>query len=499
MASFIQKLASQTAIYGLSSIVGRLLNYLLVPLYTRLFLPGEYGVVTELYAYAVFLQVLLTYGTETAFFRFAKDKLENKVFSSILVALTATSAFFVVFVFLFIEPISVFLQYTQHPEYIRWFAIIVAVDTFVSIPFANLRLHEKAFKFVTIKLINIGLNIGLNLFFLIYAPSAYSANPHIWFSAFFNPDFGIEYIFISNLIASLVTFIIFVPDLVLIKWQFDYIVLKSILKYSAPLMLAGMAGMVNESLDRILLKHFLLVPEYALNASDYIMTQIGIYGANYKLSILMTLFIQTFRYAVEPFFFKQAEKSDAKQKYAQLLVYFVLFGLIIFLAITLFLDIVKHFIDVTYHQGLVIVPILLLANLFLGIIFNLSVWYKLTNRTIYGAGLAIFGALITIVANLILIPQIGYLGSAWATFICYASMMIVSYFIGRRFYPINYNIVKILAYSVLAIGLFFADKTIRIDTVWVSYLLKSFFLISFVAIVYVFEIFFPKHQKKLLI
>lgn len=496
MASFIKKLASQTAIYGLSSIVGRLLNYLLVPLYTRLFLPNQYGIVTELYAYTVFLLVLLTYGTETAFFRFAKDKLQNKVFSTILIALFTSSTVFIAVVFLFINPIADFLQYAQHQHYIKWFAVIVAVDAFVSIPFANLRLHDKAVKFVTFKLLNIGLNIGLNLFFLLYCPSAFKANPNAWFSFFYNPNFGIEYIFISNLIASLFTLLIFLPDLLRVKWQFNAALLRQILRYSAPLMLAGLAGMVNESLDRILLKHFLLVPEHVLNAGEYVMAQIGIYGANYKLAILMTLFIQTFRYAVEPFFFKQAQYADAKQKYALVMNYFVVFGLLIFLGITLFIDIVKFFIDVTYHQGLQIVPILLVANLFLGVIFNLSVWYKLTNRTLYGAALALFGAAVTIAFNLMLIPKMGYIGSAWATLICYSGMMVVSYFLGQRFYKINYAVLKLSAYFAFALFLFFADNLLHFSSKWLAYLLKSFFLISFVAIAYFFEIVFPKRQTE---
>ena len=474
----IKKLAEQTAIYGLSSVIGRLLNYLLVPLYTRIFLPEVYGIVTEWYAYVAFLIIIFTYGMETGFFRFAESENNlKKVYGTSILSLFFTSLIFIVLTILFAQPIADLLKYSYHKEYIIWFAIIVGIDAFTAIPFAKLRHQNKAKKFVTIKLLNIGVNIGLNLFFLILCPKVIANNPESVLNYIYSPHIGVGYVFLSNLIASIITLILLSTEIFNVKISFDYPLLKKILMYSFPLLIAGLAGMVNETLDRILLKH--LLPE-----TVNVMEQIGIYGANYKVSILMLIFIQAFRFAAEPFFFSQYKEKNSKQMYADVMKYFVIFSLFIFLGVMMYIDIVKHFIGQQYHSGIKIVPILLLANLFLGIIFNLSIWYKLNNLTRFGAYIAIFGATITVLLNIWLIPKIGYFGSAWATFFCYLSMMIVSFFWGRKYYPVNYNLKRILSYIALALILFFISKYIVVESYVLTLLINTTLLLIFAGVVF---------------
>jgi O-antigen/teichoic acid export membrane protein len=476
MSNPLKKLAGQTAVYGLSSIVGRLLNYLLVPLYTRIFAPEVYGIVTELYAYVTFLLILLTYGLETGFFRFAQDKTNfDKVYTSILTSITVTSTVFIGLLILFLKPIANVMQYGTHPEYILWLGLIVALDAFISIPFAKLRLQNKAWKFAIIRLVNIGINIGLNLFFLVLCPKLLISNPDSIFLKIYSPAIGVGYVFVSNLVANILTFLMLLPEIFNVKLRFDYQLLKQILKYSAPLLIAGFAGMINETLDRVLLKH--LVPD-GLNA----MAQLGIYGANYKLAILMTLFIQMFRYAAEPFFFNNKNESNARELYAKATKYFIIAGLIIFLGVMMYIDVIKYFIDVDYHEGLKVVPVLLLANLFLGIFFNFSIWYKLNDMTKYGAWLAIIGAFITIVLNVILIPAYGYVGSAWATLICYFLMTLLSFYWGQKFYRVPYQIWNALFYFALALVLYFVSVEFKSDNQMIVYIFNSLLLIIFCGI-----------------
>lgn len=474
----LKQLAGQTAIYGLSTILGRLLNYLLVSLHTRIFLPDAFGVITELYAYATFIMILLTYGMETGFFRFSESENDkNKVYTTSLVSVFSTSLLFIFVIFLFAQQIADKLQYSGHKEYIIWFGIIMAADAFSAIPFARLRMLNKAFKFAMLKIAGILIFIAMNLFFLVFCPWAVKNNPQSIFSSIYSPSVGVGYVFIANLISSLFTIIILLPEILNVKIRIDFPLLKKILVYSFPLLVAGLAGMVNETIDRILLKHY-------LPANSDVMGQIGIYGANYKVAMLMTLFVQMFRYAAEPFFFSHAKEKDAKKMYADIMKYFVIFCLLIFLGVTFYIDIVKFFIGENYYSGLKIVPIVLLANMFLGIIINLSIWYKLTNLTRYGALLAIFGAIVTIVLNIWLIPLDhttfgGYMGAAWATFFCYVLMMIVSYFVGRKFYKIKYEIKSILLYMLIAVALYFLSEYLRTDSFWLTIGMNSMLLLIF--------------------
>ena len=473
----LKQLLGQSAIYGLSSVVGRLLNYLLVPLYTRVFSPFEYGEVSVLYAYAALLLVVLTYGMETAYFRFSQTHTPKKAFSTALFSLViSTSAFFFLLA-VALAPISQALSFGHQPAYIQYMGLIVGLDALTAMAFAKLRQEQKAWHFASIRLVNILINIGLNLFFIVYCPHVLSqGSSNALVSAVYNPQLGIAYIFIANLVASAITFVIVLPQLLDVDWRFDRSLWMKMMPYALPLMLAGLAGMVNETLDRVLLNSLL--------PSDVAASEIGLYSAFYKLSIIMTLFVQTFRFAAEPFFFAQATQRDAKAIYAKVMKYFFIVTAFIFLAVTMYYDIVKQFIGSEFHdpRGALIVPILLFANLLLGVYYNLSVWYKLTEKTIYGAWISVFGAGITIVMNVLLIPSLGFVGSAWATLCCYFLMVVCSYFLGRKHYPIAYPLARMATYFVLMMCLYF------ISTAWPMGMgINSLYLLFFVGIAWALE------------
>ena len=475
----LKKLAGQTAIYGLSSIVGRLLNYLLVPLYTRYFSTAEYGEVTTLYAYVAFLVVILTYGMETAFFRFSQNEQDKKsVYSTSLISLLISSAIFIILMFVNADSIAKALNFDGHPEYIQWFALIVGLDAVSSISFAKLREQSKAARFALIRLLNIFINIGLNLFFIIYCPYAIKNNlPSADFvQSIYCQSIGIGYIFISNLVASIVTILLLLPEMLSASWQFNTQLWKKMMVFALPLMVAGLAGITNETIDRILLSHLL--------PSSIAASEVGIYGAYYKLSIIMTLFIQTFRFAAEPFFFAQEKERNAKKVYADVMKYFIIITATIFLGVMIYYDLVQQFIGEEFHdaRGLIIVPVLLLANLFLGIYYNLAVWFKLTEKTKFGAYLAIFGAVITLALNFALIPVLGFEGSAWATLICYFSMAVVSYFLGREHYPIPYDLNRIGVYLGLMLLLFRLSDYVDLG-MWVN----TLYLLVFVGVAFALE------------
>lgn len=441
----LKKLAGQTAIYGGSTIVARLLNYLLVPIHTRIFLPPEYGVVGELYAYVALLIVLLTYGMETAFFRYYDTKATDKerVYGTTLISLVASSLVFVVVMIIMAQPVANLIRYPDNKEYIIWFALIIVFDVVSTVPFAKLRALNRPKMFAFFKIFGIAVCFALNILFLYILPYLYNNNimPGL-VSIIYSPSIGVGYIFIANLASSAVTLLLLFIVLPQNKIIFDKIIWKRMLKYALPLLIFGFAGNINETFDRILLKY--------LSPSDIALSQVGIYSACYKLSLLMTIAIQGFKYAAEPFFFSYAKESDARKVYADVMKYFVIVCSLIFLAVMLYIDIAKYFVGKEYYEGLKIVPILLLANMFLGIFYNLSIWYKLTDKTRFGAYLSIFGAVITIVLNILLIPVLGYMGSAWATFACYGSMMVLSYFIGQKHYHVNYNVSRILTYMFVA-------------------------------------------------
>jgi O-antigen/teichoic acid export membrane protein len=478
----LRQLFGQTAIYGFGTVVPRLLNYLLLtPFFTRIFDLEEYGIITELYAYVVFLMIMLTYGMETGFFRYAQLKKDDrKVFSTSLVSLFVSSLMFMVLVWLFSYHIATKMGYEDHPEYMIWIGIIVGVDAFTAIPFARLRWQNKATKFSLIKIASVLLNIGLNFLFLWIIPNILSGHPYSWLGRIYNPHIGVGYVFLSNIASSLFSLVMLSGTIISDKPAFDLRIWTSLLGYSFPLLVSGLAGTVNEALDRILLRHLLPDPGHALE-------QLGIYGANYKIAVLMTLFVQMFRYASEPFYFSHADKANAKEVYGQVMKYFVIASLMIFLVVNLYLDTFKHFIGSTFHEGLHIVPIVLFANLMLGIFFNLSIWYKLNNMTRYGALITIFGALITFLVNWEFIPKYGYNASAWAHVACYSSMVMVSFWWGRKYYPIRYPLRSIGLYMALTGIIYFISRVVSNAGMNGGTLINSSMLTGFIIIVMMLE------------
>lgn len=463
----IRKLASQTAIYGISSIFGRFLNYLLVPLYTYYFSAAEYGVVSEFYAYAGFFSVLLLFGFETGYFRFRDKESPGRdtAYSTALIFVVLVNLGFFLLIRWLNAPLSAALHYANHPEYVLWFAIILTLDAMTAIPFARLRAENKALRFASIKVAEIMLTILLSLFFIVYCPKALGQNPGSWVSRVYDPAIGVGYIFIANLLASVFKFLLLTPQFKGLAWGFDRQLFGRMLRYSLPMVVIGFAGIVNEMLDRALLKYLLPYDEVTN------LKMLGIYSACYKLSILMSLFIQAFRYAAEPFFFAYAGNSDARKVYADVLKFFVIFCVFIFLMVTLFIDFFKYFIGEEFRAGLEVVPILLLANLCLGIYVNLSIWYKLTDRTVMGAFVSLAGAGLTIVLNIWWIPTLGYVGSAWATLACYGAMVIVSYLLGRKYYPVAYDVKRVIGYTGLGIALYLAHDQLPLDAgrpAWLS-------------------------------
>ena len=462
----LSKLANQTFIYGLSSIIGRLLNYLLVPLYTRCFSPSEYGVVTEIYAYVAFFTIILTYGMETAFFRFSvKEKNNRNVFSTTLISIIFSSIVFVFLMLLNSQQIASLIGYSNNQEYVVWFSIILALDSISAIIFARLRKKNQAVKFALVRIINIAVNIICNIYFILIK------------------GFGIEYIFISNLISSGVMLMCLFPETIRISWKFNFSLWKKMLKYSSPLLIAGLAGVINETLDRALLKQLLPNSKTALY-------ELGLYGGFYKLAMIVTLFVQTFRYAAEPFFFAQSNNKSSKKVYASIMEYFVMFMSVVFLLITTYYEFFVNFLGPTFHdeRGFFVVSILLLANIFLGIYYNLSIWYKLTDKTYFGALFSLVGAVITIVMNLILIPKIGFMGSAITTLACYVVMTITSYFLSKKHYSIPYDLKRLFLYLMLMLILytliFYTSFSIYINTL----LLVGFLLVLIIL---------QKHKKKI--
>ncbi len=480
-----KKLASQTAIYGLPTIIGRLLYAFLTPLYTYNFAPAEFGTMNVMYSYVSFLLIIVTYGMETALFNFSRHESpdgsgKQKVYSTILTSIILSSSVFIAALILFKQPIADLIRHPDHPEYITWFALILGFDAVSAIAFAKLREQNKAKQFAFIKSINIIVYIGLNLFFIVYCPKVAKHPEDLLYplvQKFYDPSVGVGYIFIANLIASGVTLLMQLPSILGSGFSIDRSLLRKILPYSLPLLVAGLAGMTNETLDRILL-------EYLLPA-DIALHQVGIYGACYKVSIIMTMFWQTFRYAAEPFFFSHAKEKDATKTYALVMNYFVIVCMFIFLATMANLSWIKYlFLGREYRSGLAVVPILLLANFCVGVFFNLSIWYKLSGTTRYGAYLTIFGAAITLIGNFVFIPMFGYMASAWTTLACYAAMMVASYLIGNKHYPVNYDLKRFFGYVTLSLILYTLSRYISAETVALELVLKNILVGVFVLAVY---------------
>ncbi len=475
----LKQLAGQTAVYGLSSVFARLLNFLLVPFYTRILTDtAEYGIVNELYAYVAFIIVILTYGMETAFFRFS-SKTDNPkiVYSTALTSVTATSFIFLAVIILFYNDIASIMGYGNNSSFVLLLGLVLGADALSSIPFARLRHQGRAVRFALIKLFNVCVNVFFNIFFLAFLPWICSLGYSGWFiDLVYDPSFSVGYVFVSNLIASSLTLCLFIKEILKIRFGFSAAILRSMLVYAFPLLISGLAGTVNEFFDRILLR-------YRLPENVNVLEQIGIYGANVKIAVLMILFIQMFRYAFEPFIFSQEKNKSGKRLYADVLYYFTIAGVFVFLVITLYIDIFKQIIDTRYHEGVAVVPIILYGNLLLGIYFNLSVWYKLKDKTVYGAIFALCGALVTITINWVFIPFYGYMASAWGHLFAYLVMVLVSYFIGRRYYPVPYKVSAILGYLGAGAVLFIISQVVKFEGVFVQYAVNTVILAIFTAFV----------------
>lgn len=458
----IKKLAGQTLWYGLSSIAARFINYILTPYLTYALTKADYGRMGAVYAAIPLMNVIFTYGMETAYFRFVQRKERtDDVNTTATISLLFSTIFLSIVLWLNQDFLAKVMTLEQLPSLVRLSVIIIGLDALSTIPFARLRNEGRPLMFALIKIAGIVLNIVLTIFFLSYCPAAIEKNPNTWLILVYKPAVNpITYVLIANVASSLFTLICLSKWLIPKKWKFNFVLWKEMMIYALPMLVAGMGGMVNETFDRLMLGWWLP------NTNDFADEQRGIYNACYKLSILITLFIQAFRMGAEPFFFKQAEGNNAPKTYARVMKFFVITITIMFLLVSLYLPVWKYFIAPKEWEGLRVVPILLLANMSLGIYYNLSVWYKITNNTMAGAWITLIGTLVTITINWIFIPRYSYIASAWATFFCYASMMVISYLWGQKKYHVPYAWKKLLAFIVIVVLLFFVHK--GITSVWTS-------------------------------
>jgi len=443
----LKKLSGETVIYGVPSIVGRFLSWWLNPYWTYIFIEGELGKVNYVYAVVAFLFVILTYGMETGYFRFAaKETNKDSVFSTSFISLSVSSILFLFLVIFNRESFATLMQMPGRADFIVIMSLTIVLDVVSSIPFAKLRLDHRPVRFAYIKFINIGINIGLNLFFLSLLPLIINHFPNSFVSSIYSKDFGIGYVFLSNLISSIVTMILLIPE-IKVKWSFDFMLLKRMFNYSFPILIVGITGMINQNIDKI------LIPNLLPDSADP-MKQLAIYSAAFKMAVLLNMFIQAFRFAFEPFIFSQKEGKDTNEMYVIVMKYFSILGLIIFLGMSTFVDLVMGINDSRYREAVGIVPIILMANFFMGIFFTQSLWYKLTDKTIYGAYFGIIGSVIAILLNVLLIPIIGYYGSAIAMLVCFIVMTVVSYVVGHKYYPINYDLKNFGFYLIISLLLF---------------------------------------------
>ena len=472
--ALLQKLFKQTFIYGVATVVPRMLTFILVPLYTT-YLPTQgFGEVAIVFSWMAVFNVLLSYGMETSFFRFFhQEDFQKEVVATSSVSLIVSTTIFLVLGFLLKDVLSEATAIASH--YIVYVLLILGLDALVTIPFAWLRAIERPRVFAAIKIGNVAVNLGLNLFFIIYLPKIASQNT--FFEAIYKPDFEIAYIFISNLIASALTLLVMLPFYFKLKYSFNKNLWKKMLSYGAPILIAGIGFVINEVFDKILLGRML--PE------DIAKSEVGAYSACYRLALFMTLFATAFRMGIEPFFFSHAKENNSTETYALITKYFVIFGSAILIVVIVFSDLLKQLIirDSAYWEAMVVVPMILLANLFLGIYHNLSVWYKVSDRTRFAAYISIFGAVVTLVLNFWLIPYYSYVGSAIATMAAYGSMMLLSFYFGRKYYPIPYDLQRIGGYLLLSIGFsvlyFYVFRN--------NYYLGSILILIFFALIYYAE------------
>ena len=474
MAKEMKSLAKDTVIYGGTNIAAKFVSWMLVVLYTyTLPNPAEYGVVTNLYAWTSLLIVALTYGMETGFFRFANKDTANakKVYGNTLISIGFTSLLFAIIILVFQQPIANTLGYRNHPEYIWMLGLSVAMDAFSCIPFVYLRFIKRPYVFAGMKLLYVGLNVVLNIFFLVLCPFLMKVAPST-ISWFYLPDYGVGYIFISNIISTTIQTLILSKYIFQAEFKFDSQLLKQMLKYSYPLVFLGIAGIANQNLDKMIFP-FLQVGTKGGN-------DLGIYGAVSKLALVIMMFTQAFRFAYEPFVFAKHKDEDSSQTYSEAMKFFVILSFLIFLGMILYMDIIKYLVPSEYWVGLKVVPIILFSFIFQGIYFNLSIWYKLKDKNHYGAWFAAIGTLIVFVGNIIFVPRYSYWGSAWSAFAGYFIVMLLSYFFGQKFMPIDYHLKKLGIYLALTLVLFGISSFIETPYLIVNLALKTVLMAVFI-------------------
>lgn len=443
----LKTLFKDTALYGMSSIVGRFLNYLLVPLYTAKIAAssGGYGVITNVYAYTALLLVILTFGMETTFFRFVNKEGANpmRTYSTVLIMVGSVALLFVALVLAFINPVSSFMGYSAHEEYVAVMAACVAIDAFQCIPFAYLRYKHRPWKFVALKMLFIVLNITLNIVYFVVLPAMYSIpSTHGFAASVYDPNVGVGYVFRLNLFCTAIITFFFWKELTGFRWVFDKILFRKMLSYSWPILLLGITGILNQTADKI------LFPIVSPGAEGHV--QLGIYGAAAKIAMIMAMITQAFRYAYEPFVFGSAKEKGSKDTYAKAMKYFIIFTLLAYLVVVGYLDVLKYIIGRDYWEGLKVVPVVMAAEIMMGVYFNLSFWYKLIDKTIYGAWFSGVGCVVLVLINVLLIPKYGYMACAWAGVAGYGTAMLLSYFVGQKKYPINYPLKSITVYICIA-------------------------------------------------
>jgi len=473
----IKSLAKDTAIYGISTIVGKFFNWLLVPFFTHIVGKTDYGVVGLLYAWIALIIIILTYGMETGYFRFASaqktEKEANKVYTTTLSSIGFTSLIFIV-IFAFFHPqIATMMKLPNFSDLVLIMGITVAFDAFSCIPFAYLRYKQRPVKFMIIKLITIFGNIFFNIFFLVICPIIYKHNPDL-ISWFFNPNYKVSYILISNLIATLMGFIALLPYIFVAKWQFDFALLKKMLKYSLPLLMLGIVGIMNQTIDRLIFPYLYPFPE------EVWLGELGVYLACFKIAMVMMMFQYAFRFAYEPFIFAKKESKDNKQTFSLAMTYYVITSMLIYLFLIAGLDVLKLLLAEEFRVGIAIVPFVLITYFFQGVYYNLSLWYKLTDKTIWGTYISLIGVAITLILNIIFIPKFSYWACVFASLITFFVTMLICYFIGQKYYSIKYQIKKMLLYFGAAIALSLLMLCIDWNNIWLNLIWRIAFLIPFV-------------------
>ncbi len=480
LLSTLKKLAGQTAIYGLSSILGRFLNFFLTPLHTGVLSQDDYGINTDIYSLIAFMMVILTFGMETTFFRFFQQKKTEEdgrqIFNHTVFPVLGFSLLAIVLSLLFLPQVASLLKYEDHPEYPIYLVVIVAMDAISAVPFAKLRAQNRAIRFVSVRMAQILVFVALNFFFFWLCPLLLEHDIATSFvQSIYYPELGVAYIFIANIIGSGVMLLLLLPEFKALSFSLSWSLEKRYLAYAAPLVIAGLAGIANEMVDRQFIKY--LMP------NDSYRAELGVYGANYKIATFMMMFIQAFRFAAEPFFFAQSKDQDKRDIYARILKVFTIFQVIIFVGLVAYIDVVKIFIDEKYWIGLPLAPILIFANLLVGINLNLNIWYKLEDKTRFGAYITFLGLFFTVVCNLALIPIYGIMGAAIATVVSYAAMTIYAYYLNQKYFKTPYETGRILLYLAISVVLAY----VCFEYTREQYLLNTAIVLGYIGLLALFE------------